>query len=1199
MRFTSLSELPLRAVRFSLLAILALALFGVLAERDIRGTGSPPRSPETTLTELASRGGGRVRDPLAVAAAAPRSRIVLDETCDAWTELRYSALADPATVNRAKLSQAPEISVVPNQGEASWGNHEWRLWLAGGSETSSRTLLVWCSGGEQAESFQNSFDIVDLNLLRDSSLEATVHTSLAEGSASPPVQSSRSPALDTLVDFAVLAFFMLLGASFVSGSAGAIAGPIALLTGIGLWSGVALTLFPIPAVSLISAAISVLAAFLRGRSEATCVGLRRNRASIVSFAALVGVVVHLTRTSGWYLIHPTDSMFYLLGGWAYASGDLSPEFVFGKRGMVQQAVHAPVFAFGGDAGLQSFTPVMLVTGIWLAVTLALKVTGSRLNGRVSAILLAVILLVALSPHIVRNAALYNSHIPVGVLLLGIGGLWAANRRSLRDAQGAAWAAGAMGSAIVLLRPEGIILVALMLAGTVDRAGANPWRIAWRLVGLTSVLWSGLLFVGASARGQEAGSEALLALVLGMLSVLAPWIYQVARLDGRHLARLMLGILWAAVGLLALSRFESISFFTAARANVLESRGGWGLIGVLLAVLVVAALAVRGRPETESALRPIRTLLIGFVPITMLSKMADNVQTLDLGRLLSGGGRVGFFDSVNRMWLHIIFAALFLVLVRLLDDWHVTETGEQGRFSVLASLARRIAAAVVIAVLVGSWNPVWVDVRTAQLGWDEVSIGSAEIEGRVPGPALTDGVAVSQTLWVDVSRQGEAEGAADIVCVDVPFVTYGRTNAGEILVDIVVSGQSERFAFPAASLQDWQAQRACVKVETPLSAGRWPIGVLVAGRGAEAPDAAVSPLFGDLQDVAVAFSAMMSTPGSVERQQLGEALAVQGSVHSVTSAPIERSAPLVQRFLEWVLPLGVPTVVGVLVILLLALGIPWAGSGGRRGRDVGDEQHGAVLDGSPSTAQALGVGLTVGGLLLLAVGMGPASDDRDLTTLRLPRYGAASAQLDIVAGPVEQILPVSDMPEADEVGRDALGRRERLCLAVPAFVRDGRAEGGRIAGSIEMAVALGPAELSGARESSEVELVSEPVLLSAIEGERLVGCFAVTPEELRSAGEVRLTLRADGVPDGLAVEVGARKLRDGEPPARGLGHEGTVVSSRALDVAWLRETPSYRERLFAGIGYGTLAAGVVLLGSTTIAGRLRRRRGGLLPVAGVR
>lgn len=151
----------------------------------------------------------------------------------------------------------------------------------------------------------------------------------------------------------------------------------------------------------------------------------------------------------------------------------------------------------------------------------------------------------------------------------------------------------------------------------------------------------------------------------------------------------------------------------------------------------------------------------------------------------------------------------------------------------------------------------------------------------------------------------------------------------------------------------------------------------------------------------------------------------------------------------------------------------------------------------------------------------------------------------------------------------------------------------------MAVVLSHAELRGARESLEVEFVSEPVLLPAIDDERLVECFALKPEELRGADEVRLTLRADGVPDGVAVEVGTSTFRDGASPARGLGPEGTAVSSRALDVTWLRETPSYRERLFARIGYGTLAAGLILLGGTTIAGRLRRRRGGLMPVTGVR
>ena len=72
-------------------------------------------------------------------------------------------------------------------------------------------------------------------------------------------------------------------------------------------------------------------------------------------------------------------------------------------------------------------------------------------------------------------------------------------------------------------------------------------------------------------------------------------------------------------------------------------------------------------------------------------------------------------------------------------------------------------------------------------------------------------------------------------------------------------------------------------------------------------------------------------------------------------------------------------------------------------------------------KVLGVGLTVGGLLLLAVGMQPESDDRELAALGPLRSRAASAlQLVIVAGQVQQILPVSGKSESDGVAETRSG-----------------------------------------------------------------------------------------------------------------------------------------------------------------------------------
>lgn len=511
-----------------------------------------------------------------------------------------------------------------------------------------------------------------------------------------------------------------------------------------------------------------------------------------------------------------------------------------------------------------------------------------------------------------------------------------------------------------------------------------------------------------------------------------------------------------------------------------------------------------------------------------------------------------------------------------------------------------AAAVWLASL---WNPFYIEPPTPQAPnverdpVAEFAVGPDDV-----GPVLTDGVRVGQDVLVGVLSQPRWEAVALEACVALSFVTYARVNAGEVVVTLQGGGRSESFVVPAAEIEDWGTEVFCLALGDGAGFdGR--LTVVVEGRGASTPDEAVSLLIGGRSNVqrgGFAAAATVVDPGGAAAAAAG-ALGLRVSVDRLTVSDGPPRPPLLDHLLLWVLPLGLPMVVAILVIVLLGLDVtarlaedPVGGQEPQSGEEVIDS-------GPAGVSWAVGGSLLLAGALILTVGLRPSLDDRDLVRLEPTGRGVAPASGVLLSGgeAVEQILPVSEMPEADEVGRDALGRRERLCLAVPGFVRDGRAEEGQLSGSIEMVVAPGPAGLSGARENSELEMVSEPVLLSAIGDERLVGCFAVTPEELRSAGQVRLTLRADGVPDGVAVEVGTRALRDGDSPVRGVGPEGTPVTLRALDVTWLRETPSYREHLFAWIGHGTLAAGVVLLGSTTIAGRLRRRRDGLLPVAGVR
>lgn len=693
-------------MRLLVIAVVVLSALGVLVESAIRGSGAPQRIPGTTLADIAAQAGGRFQDPLTVASLAPDAHIVLDETCQPFTVLRYRTLAQARGVSRATLPTLPTIADTPTAGEASWVDHAWRLWLDP-EGPADRTLLVWCDEDLGRESIGTGFDIVDVSVARAAGVDVPLDSGWEPVQRSTGVRDrSRSATTDGLVDLAVLLILAGLGAPFVPRSLGRSRAPVALLVGMSVWSVAAMTLLPVGGVLIVSTLLSGRR-MLRNRRSAPSAGTERTdvRPALAFFGA-IAVVTQLVRATGWHLVHPTDTMLFLLGGWAFGAGEMEPALLFAKRGLAQQALHGPAFLLGVE-GLQSLTPVAFVTGLWLAVDMAVRLTRTRFSVRSGTVIVGTLVVVVLSPHVVRISGIYNSHLLVGSLLLGIAGLWAVNDRSAEDLTAVAPAAGAMGATLVLLRPEGVLLLVLLLVGTLRRDAVPAWRLTWRVIGLVSMGWSGLLMLGVAARGQDVGLDVLIPLVLGAAVALAPTVLTASPALRRYARDATLGLLWLIVISVVLLRPGRVSFFSAARVNVLESRGGWGLVGVLLAITVVAALAVRGDADIDRALDPVRTLLIGFLPVSMIAKMADNVSTLDLDLMLSGGGVPGFFDSVNRMWMHVLVTALLLILVRHLSDWGVASSGDEqsGR---MHDRIVRLGAATIIVLLAAAWNPRWVE-----------------------------------------------------------------------------------------------------------------------------------------------------------------------------------------------------------------------------------------------------------------------------------------------------------------------------------------------------------------------------------------------------------------------------------------------------------------------------------------------------------
>ena len=559
--------------------------------------------------------------------------------------------------------------------------------------------------------------------------------------------------------------------------------------------------------------------------------------AVLGWLAAFGTTVLWVRLTGAVAVSP-DSADYLLGAQLLVQGALGPELVELKRGLGQQSLHAVGIAIGAH-GLQALGSVVLLASAGLVAflpsslrTAALTDGHARPGPAWTTFLMAsagALLIISSSPLRVM-AAYVNAHVLVAALLLALVVLlWLAHdgaggtaARSWPRSEAGVAVAGLIG-AVVVLRPEGSVLIALvLLGGLVGGVRHDLLRQGWWALGVATLGWNLVLIVGARVADVGTPRIVLASLGLGFVALTVPLVTRALGPRGRTwLATLGLAVIWLAAAALQVVGGEAVRFLDVARINLLEGRGGWG---VTAPVLIVVALVALHLSRDARELAPMRWLLLGFVPVTMVAKLGDGLDAdgAALDVLLRGGGRIGWGDSVNRMWTHVTFVVVVLIVLAVIDragrrtqdvrsDVRVGPTLERRTRSSLRRHVRTSAAVLSgIATIVGAvmivqrWDPHYLPVPP---DYDVTEV--LQTSGELPIGELLAGTEVRQPIALAASSDPRPGRYRPLVCVELQFVTYGRPAQGSLEVTLATSEAEERSILDASELSDWGSEQFCL------------------------------------------------------------------------------------------------------------------------------------------------------------------------------------------------------------------------------------------------------------------------------------------------------------------------------------------------------------------------------------------------------
>ena len=433
------------------------------------------------------------------------------------------------------------------------------------------------------------------------------------------------------------------------------------------------------ALGLLEAATAVWYAGSVALVAAGAFAAARRKKFVIAAGIGVGMAVvaaALTRLIGLRGIEHSDSLWILtLSDHFQADGDPA---VLGGRTAIKRGFSYPLMLALGPEGesLTGFTPYLylaLMAAIawvfirlipqprwWLAVTMITAMT---------AIVFSVVM-----PW--RAVFYVNGHTltALGVTVAVGGAALMIREKTVRPALLMAMVFGL--AAIGTTRPEGVAFSALIAFGFISArwlGSRNRYRWAVRLVTaavllpFASWMWVYDSYLTRSFR-FEPWEFAVVALVLTFMSGLEIFDWFRERLAHFAIAALVIAL---AVSLV-LFRDGVASGLAAQWANIGEGRGHWGFY--LLAILPL--LIITGWRNTSREYRMLAYITLSFVLATFATKLLDGGQTgaPDLGR-------VGWSDSLNRMWLHgfgiFIITAVVGLVQRANQGWPVSRS-EKGQ-----------------------------------------------------------------------------------------------------------------------------------------------------------------------------------------------------------------------------------------------------------------------------------------------------------------------------------------------------------------------------------------------------------------------------------------------------------------------------------------------------------------------------------------